>query len=81
MNAREAMLALLAARAPDRSVCPSEVAKSLAEQSEPGRVPWRDEMPQVHAVVDQLLAEGLIRLTWKGTTLAKRAGPYRIRRP
>ena len=39
---------------------------------------WRDAMPGVHAAVDQLAADGLVRLSWKGRPLATRAGPYRI---
>jgi hypothetical protein len=37
-------------------------------------------MPMVHAMVDRLLAERLVRLSWKGKPLAARAGPYRIGR-
>jgi hypothetical protein len=42
---------------------------------------WRDAMPAVHAAVDQLVAEGAVRLRWKGQPLPARAGPYRIERP
>lgn len=76
MDAREATLALLAARAEDATVCPSEVARVLAAAT--GE--WRDAMPEVHAAVDQLAADGLVRLSWKGRPLATRAGPYRIGR-
>ncbi len=37
-------------------------------------------MPIVHSAVDGLVAEGLVRLSWKGEPLDERAGPYRIRR-
>jgi Protein of unknown function (DUF3253) len=74
VDARETTLALLAARAEDATVCPSEVARVLA--AETGE--WRDAMPGVHAAVDQLAADGLVRLSWKGRPLATRAGPYRI---
>ncbi len=57
MDAREATLALLAARAPEATVCPSEVARALAAAAD-----WRDRMPAVHAAVDRLVAEGLVRL-------------------
>ena len=80
MNARDATLALLSCREPDGTVCPSEVAKSLAVESEPATATWRDKMPEVHAAVEQLLDDGLIRISWKGKALAGRAGPYRIRR-
>ena len=75
MDAREATLALLAARAPEATVCPSEVARALAAPAD-----WRDRMPAVHAAVDRLVTEGLVRLSWKGRSLPARAGPYRIRR-
>lgn len=72
--AADAALALLASRAPGATVCPSEVARTLAED-------WRDAMPIVHAAVDRLVAAGLVSLSWKGTAMASRAGPYRIGRP
>ena len=37
-------------------------------------------MPEVHAAVDQMAAEGLVQLSWKGRALPARQGPYRIRR-
>jgi hypothetical protein len=80
-QARESTLVLLAARAPDATVCPSEVARALAADPagcRPGN--WRDAMPIVHAAIDGLLADGLVRLTWKGKRLSERAGPYRIGR-
>lgn len=74
--ARTATLTLLAARAPDATVCPSEVARALAAAA--GRADWREELASVHAAVDALAAEGRVRLSWKGAELAARAGPYRI---
>jgi hypothetical protein len=76
MESREATLALLAARAEDATVCPSEVARVVA--GEDGA--WREAMPDVHAAVDAMLNEGAVRLSWKGRPLAMRAGPYRIAR-
>lgn len=73
-EAREAALALLARRAPDATVCPSEVARSLAAD-------WRAAMPVVHAAVDALVTEDAVRLSWKGRALSRREGPYRIARP
>ena len=75
-GAREATLALLDARAEGATVCPSEVARALAGAGGD----WREAMPRVHAAVDQLVAEGRVRLSWKGRRLAARAGPYRINR-
>ena len=76
MDARETTLSLLSARAEGATVCPSEVARALASAT--GN--WRAAMPEVHAAVDQMAAEGLVRLSWKGRPLPYRAGPYRIGR-
>ena len=81
MDAHDATLALLGARAPDATVCPSEVARLLAAAAGGGAgSAWRSEMPAVHAAVDRLVAEGRVRLSWKGQTLLSRTGPYRIGR-
>jgi hypothetical protein len=74
-SARDMALAILAARAPNATICPSEVARAIAPG--PG---WRDAMPMVHSAVDRLFEEGAVRLSWKGQPLASRAGPYRISR-
>ena len=70
--ARRAVMALVSGRA--GSVCPSEVARVV------GGAEWCAAMPAVHAAVDALVAEGQVRLSWKGVDLARREGPYRIRR-
>ena len=75
VDPREVTLALLAARAADATVCPSEVARALAGSND-----WRGTMPMVHAAIDRLAAEGLVRLSWKARPLSPRAGPYRIGR-
>lgn len=46
-----------------------------------GGAVWRNAMPEVHAAVDLLVAERLVRLSWKGKVLETRIGPYRIGRP
>jgi hypothetical protein len=81
-DARDATLALLDVRAPEATICPSEVARALLVASGVAAVAadWRDAMPAVHVAIDQLLAEGAIRLSWKGKALESRAGPYRIGR-
>lgn len=71
--ARDAILALLARRAPDATACPSEVARAITADAD-----WRRAMPAVHAAVDALVQEGAVRLSWKGRALAVRDGPYRI---
>jgi hypothetical protein len=72
-DAKAATLSLLARRAPDATICPSEVARAIAPD-------WRGAMPSVHAAIDGLVADGLVRLSWKGQSLATRSGPYRIGR-
>lgn len=74
--ARDATLALLEARAPGATICPSEVARVLT----PAQGNWRDTMPAVHAAIDALVADGVVRLSWKSLPLPTRAGPYRIAR-
>ena len=65
MDVRDVTMALLAVRAPEATICPSEVARALAasadaEATEEG---WRDAMPAVHAVIDRMVAEGEVRLS------------------
>ena len=71
---RAKTLSLLARRALDATICPSEVARAIAPD-------WRGAMPAVHAAVDGLVRDGLVRLSWKGRALATRSGPYRIGHP
>jgi hypothetical protein len=78
-DARGATLALLAARAEGATVCPSEVARALAAAA--GHRDWRGEMAAVHRAVDGLVGEGAVQLSWKGTALPVRSGPYRIGSP
>lgn len=68
---------LLAGRGAGKTVCPSEVARSLAG---PGG-DWRERMTEVHEAVDTLATQGLVALSWRGTALARREGPYRIGLP
>ena len=78
-DARDTMLTLLARRDAAATLCPSEVARALAAAA--GRAgAWRGEMAAVHAAVDALVAQGVVRLSWKGTGMTARTGPYRIGR-
>jgi hypothetical protein len=77
-DARAATLALLARRAAGATVCPSEVARAIA--ASPGKDDWRSEMPAVHAAIDSMVQDGLVRLSWKGEPMPAREGPYRIGR-
>ena len=70
---KTATLSLLQRRAPGATICPSEVARLIAED-------WRSAMPEVHDAIDELVGDGQIRLSWKGQLLETRSGPYRIRR-
>lgn len=76
MTGRVAMrvLALLQDRGAGKSLCPSEVARDLADGSDA----WRGGMADVHHAVDELLSAGSISLSWQGLTLERRDGPYRI---
>ncbi|SFN71466.1 DUF3253 domain-containing protein [Sphingomonas sp. OK281] len=82
IDAQETTQALLARRRPGGTVCPSEVARALANaaSTDASAVEWRSLMPVVHAAVDRLVATGQVQLSWKGARLASRAGPYRIGR-
>lgn len=74
-----AIFAMLTARRPHATLCPSEVARVIAPRL-PGSdaSDWRAAMPTVHAAVDQLHKDRRIQLSWKGAELESRSGPYRI---
>jgi hypothetical protein len=78
--ARRLTMAMLAGRAVDATLCPSEVARALTAADDAGAPAerWRMFMPHVHAAVDALVAVNRVQLSWKGEALATRAGPYRI---
>ena len=75
-KAETKILHLIAARGPDKTVCPSEVARLIASAPD-----WRPHMAEVHRAVDILVREGAVRLSWKGQILPRREGPYRIGLP
>ncbi len=74
-RARDAIRTLLAARGAGKTICPSEAARAM------GGAAWREAMPVVHAAVARLVAEGEVRLSWRGAARAVADGPYRIGRP
>lgn len=77
--ASAAVLALIAERGPDNTICPSEVARKIAaEMPASQKVDWRTVMPMVHAAVDLLVQQENIGLSWNGRALSARIGPYRI---
>jgi len=55
---RAATLSLLTRRASDATICPSEVARAIAPD-------WRGAMRAVHAAIDGLVRDGLVRRSWK----------------
>jgi DNA-binding FadR family transcriptional regulator len=64
------------ARGAGKTICPSEVARVLAED-------WRVLMPLVREVADQMAARGLVLVTQKGVTVKATAarGPIRLGQP
>lgn len=76
-NTRAAILSLLADRAPEATICPSEAARSLAHARGRGN-DWRDEMPAVHDAARALAREGKVVLTQRGQPVGEPEGAYRI---
>lgn len=73
-----AVLALLEERQPSATLCPSEVARTLAPQQ------WRPLMPQVRAVVVAMAARGSVEVRQGGRSVDPTRplrGPIRIGRP
>lgn len=72
-----AVLALAGHRAPDRTICPSDVARAVGGDG------WRSLMDEVREVVAGLAAEGEVAVSQRGRVLDPGAtwrGPVRIRR-
>jgi hypothetical protein len=74
------MLGLLERRTVDATVCRSEVARAVARARDGQDTNWRLFMPEVHSAVDVMVAEGRVRLSWKGQPCPVRTGPYRLHR-
>ena len=76
MDMETAILDLLARRAPGKSICPSEVARALAED-------WRPLMPEVRATAARMAAKGQLRVTQKGREIDPQSarGPIRLALP
>ncbi|WKD56995.1 hypothetical protein CAPI_02105 [Corynebacterium capitovis DSM 44611] len=66
----------LDARAPESSICPSDVARELGGDA------WRDLMPAVRAAAARLAERGTVVATQGHTTVDAESarGPIRIRR-
>ena len=69
---------LLAARAPEASICPSEAARAVDPEG------WRGLMPAARTVAGRMAAEGRVQVTQRGEVVDLAAGvrgPVRVRRP
>ena len=77
-GAREAILALLAARRADATICPSEAARALAGDDP---ADWRPLMPAVREAAAELADEGRVAVTQRGRPVDVRSarGPVRVR--
>jgi hypothetical protein len=72
-----AIAALLARRAPGRTICPSEAARVLDADG------WRARMDAVRAVAFAMADRGELEVTQRGEVVDGRTarGPIRLRRP
>ena len=77
-KARAAIEQALAARGPDKTICPSEAARLAG-----GDDAFGDWMDDVRAAARGMVAEGVLEVTQKGEVvdLAHVRGPIRLRRP
>jgi hypothetical protein len=75
-QARRTIAALLAARAPGATICPSEAARRLAGDDD-----FRPLMPLVRAAAQTLVDDGAIEVTQRGepVELSTARGPVRLR--
>jgi hypothetical protein len=73
---RDEILKQVHARGRGKTICPSEVARALADD-------WRDLMPQVREISDDLAAKGDVVVTQKGKSVraTEASGPVRIGLP
>ncbi|MCU0889646.1 MAG: DUF3253 domain-containing protein [Rubritepida sp.] len=74
---RAEILRLTALRGPEKSICPSEVARALAPED------WRRHMTAVRAAAAELSAAGAVQILRKGKPIAPEAmhGVIRLRQP
>ncbi|MBE9112441.1 DUF3253 domain-containing protein [Nodosilinea sp. LEGE 07298] len=72
---RAALLDLVAQRGPNKTICPSEVARALSAEH------WRTLMPAVRKIGCELVFEGRIVATQKGQVVDPKTarGPIRYR--
>jgi hypothetical protein len=69
--------ALLDARRPEATICPSEAARAVDPEG------WRELMPAARAAAGRLAAAGTAEVTQGGEVVdvATARGPVRVRRP
>ena len=72
----DAIRALLARRAPEATICPSEAARAVGGQE------WRELMPAARAAAGRLVDAGEVDVLQAGEVVdvANARGPVRIRR-
>jgi hypothetical protein len=78
-NIENCLLELLSQRAESSSICPSDVARTLADDE----AEWRALMPSIRRVAASLAREGRIVITQGDVTLDPSSmdhGPIRLRR-
>lgn len=76
---QEVILALLGERGPKRSICPSEAARRVAQET---GTDWRTLMPAIRAAADRLQSAGALEITQGERALAAATnarGPIRLR--
>ncbi|SDC19464.1 Protein of unknown function [Geodermatophilus telluris] len=71
-----AIEALLDARTPGATICPSEAARAVAPEG------WRDLMPEARAAAGRLAERGTVEVTQRGAVVdvGTARGPVRVRR-
>ncbi|WP_035985203.1 DUF3253 domain-containing protein [Leptolyngbya sp. KIOST-1] len=74
---RATLLDLIAQRGPDKTICPSEVARALRAND------WRSLMPAVREVGQALAEEGRVVVTQRGQIVDPQTarGPVRYGQP
>ncbi|QDV05631.1 hypothetical protein Poly30_11300 [Planctomycetes bacterium Poly30] len=79
LKLESSILDLLASRAHDASICPSEAARSLGEGDE---ARWRALMEPARRAARRLVASGAVEITQNGRVVdpSTAKGPIRVRR-
>jgi hypothetical protein len=87
---RSALLQLLEERGPEKTACPSAVARKVADEvrdsdksADDEEEAWRELMPQVRAAARELAEEGRIEVTQGGqqVDIDEASGPVRLGLP